>query len=383
MAVMSATDQDIDAEVIQPDSEHRTSRWDGATVIVSTTVFLSIATAIQCHLFIAQHGERGRWVPSILYGGLLWVWWGAFSLVLWRIGRRLPTLWRMSWLNIVLQIGVGTILAFGHLLLLQTSIQMMIVRWPYLRAAGYGSVAALGIERISIEVLLYLIVWMACAAASSQIARETEARQAAELREQLSKAHLRALQMQLEPHFLLNTLNSITGLVEDKNHEDAAEMLHHLNSILRSTLIRQAPEKVILAKELAAVEHYLAIEQIRFADRLRIELDIDPKALDGMVPCFLLQPIIENAVRYGIAPLKSGGVISTIVEREGETVHLTVRDNGPGSLSKEPAGFGIGLRNTQERLHHIYENAYKFSSGNIQSGGYEVSITIPYQRASV
>lgn len=379
---MSEPKQAIECETTRRRDEHQERRWSSAGIIMSTTAGLIVVTAIQCHLFIAQHGEQGRWLPSILYGALLWIWWGCFGLLLWHIGRRWPTFWRISWLNVLLEIGVGAVVALGHLLLLQVSIGLMIARWPYLAVAGYRSLAVLGPERISIEVLLYVIVWMACAAAYAQIARETERRESAELREQLSKAHLRALQMQLEPHFLLNTLNSITALVEDKNHEDAAEMLHHLNAILKSTLIRQAPEKVSLANELAVTEHYLAIEQIRFADRLRIELDVDPSALDGMVPCFLLQPIMENAVHHGIASLKAGGIISTTVERKGHEIHLTVRDNGPGTESKTHTGHGIGLRNTEDRLRHLYK-AYNFSSGDLESGGFEVSITIPYEKATV
>jgi LytS/YehU family sensor histidine kinase len=222
---------------------------------------------------------------------------------------------------------------------------------------------------------------MACAAIYSQVARQKEAVQSAELKEQLSKAHLHALQMQLEPHFLLNTLNAITALVEDGSQHEAAEMLSHLNAILKSTLVRQAPEKVSLAKELAVIEHYLAIEQIRFADRLHVEMSIDPRALDSMIPCFLLQPIIENAVRHGVAPLKIKGIIYASVERQGNMLHLSVRDNGPGSQNKSNPGHGIGLRNTEERLTHFYPKNHEFRSGDAESGGFEVSIIIPYEGA--
>src|SRR6202035_4347447 len=107
-----------------------------------------------------------------------------------------------------------------------------------------------------------------------------------ELQRQLSTAHLRALQMQLEPHFLFNTLNAITTLVELGRQKAAAEMLNHLNAILKSTLSRRTPEKVPLSQELELVGNYLAIEQVRFADRLRVQFDVDPCAIDGLVPCF-------------------------------------------------------------------------------------------------
>jgi LytS/YehU family sensor histidine kinase len=120
------------------------------------------------------------------------------------------------------------------------------------------------------------------------------------LQKQLSAAHLQALQMQLEPHFLFNTLNAITMLVELGRQKEASEMLRHLNSILKSTLASRTPEKVPLSQELELVGNYRAIEQVRFADRLRIEINVDPTAVDGLVPCFLLQPIVENAIRHGI-----------------------------------------------------------------------------------
>jgi signal transduction histidine kinase len=367
--------------VRHPDGQNKITLWTDARHIAIITIVLVVVTAVQCHLFIDQHGEPGRWVPSILYGALLWVWWGVFALLLWNVGHRWPTVWRISWVNVVFQIALGTVLAEWHLLLLHTAIHLLVLRSHYLAAVGYESLAAPGIERLSLEVLLYVAAWMACAAIYSQIERQKEAVQSAELKEQLSKAHFHALQMQLEPHFLLNTLNAITALVEDGSQQEAAEMLSHLNAILRSTLVRQAPEKVSLAKELVMVEHYLAIEQIRFADRLRVEMSVDPKALDSMIPCFLLQPIIENAVRHGIAPLKADGVIYASVERKGDILHFSVRDNGPGSQSKSNPGHGIGLRTTEDRLALFYPKNYELRSGDAESGGFEVLITIPYERA--
>src|SRR3984885_10090847 len=151
-----------------------------------------------------------------------------------------------------------------------------------------------------------------------------------ELQRQLSAAHLHALQMQLEPHFLFNTLNALTTLVELGRQKEAAEMLGHLNAILKSTLVRTTPEKVPLSQELEMVENYLAIEQVRFADRLRIEIKFDPGALDGLVPCFLFQPIVENAIRHGIANCESEGLVEASARRDGSMLLLQVRDSGGG-----------------------------------------------------
>jgi LytS/YehU family sensor histidine kinase len=216
-----------------------------------------------------------------------------------------------------------------------------------------------------------------------QLRAQVDAMEALSLQRQLSTAHLRALQMQLEPHFLFNTLNAITTLVELGRQKEAAEMLQHLNSILKSTLTRDTPQKVPLSQELELVENYLAIEQVRFADRLRVEIKVDPRAVDGLVPCFLLQPIVENAIRHGIANCESEGMVEASATRNGDLLHVLVRDTGPGRISAQPNGHGIGLKNTRERLAHFYPAGYQMEAQPLHSGGFEVSITIPYESVAV
>jgi LytS/YehU family sensor histidine kinase len=213
-----------------------------------------------------------------------------------------------------------------------------------------------------------------------QIRAQRDAMKSLELQKQLSAAHLRALQMQLEPHFLFNTLYAITTLVELGRQKEAAAMLGHLNAILKSTLKRTTPEKVPLSQELEMIENYLAIEQVRFADRLQIEVKVEPGALDGLVPCFLLQPIVENAVRHGIAHCENDGWIEASARRDGHSLHLRVRDTGPGMSKPQQNGHGIGLKNTRERLTHFYQDAFAMRAQSLETGGFEVAITIPYER---
>lgn len=130
------------------------------------------------------------------------------------------------------------------------------------------------------------------------------------------------------------------------------------------------------------IESYLAIEQVRFADRLRVEINLDPNTLDGLVPCFLLQPIVENAIRHGIARCEDSGWIKTSAQRVGTRMRLQVRDNGPGTNGKSACGFGLGLSNTKERLAHFYQDDYEFHAFEPDSGGFQVSITIPYEKAA-
>jgi LytS/YehU family sensor histidine kinase len=200
------------------------------------------------------------------------------------------------------------------------------------------------------------------------------------LQRQLAAAHLKALQMQLEPHFLFNTLNAITTLVEMGRQTQAAEMLGHLNAILKRTLERNAPEKVPLSQELEIVENYLAIEQVRFADRLRVEIKVDPGALHSLVPCFLLQPIVENAIRHGIAHCEDAGVVEASARREGNRLRIEVRDSGAGARRQRTLGNGIGLTNTRERLAYFYPDAFAMEAGPMKAGGFEVAIDLPYER---
>ncbi|HEY0262880.1 MAG TPA: histidine kinase, partial [Granulicella sp.] len=196
---------------------------------------------------------------------------------------------------------------------------------------------------------------------------------------QLAAAQLHALQMQLEPHFLFNTLNAITTLVDLRRCDEASQMLAHLNVILKTTLADTAPQKVVLSRELEIVDNYLAIEQVRFADRLRVDMKIDQGALSGLVPSFLLQPIIENAIRHGISQCEEKGIIETSIRREGATLRMRVSDSG-GSPRASTSGTGIGLRNTRERLAHFYNDRFEMKALPMEGGGFEVAIAIPFEQ---
>lgn len=343
---------------------------------------LAIATAIECHQYATSARPGVSWAPSLIYGAVLWFWWAGVAWGLWKISLRWPAIWSVSLENAVVQLLIAAIVAGVHVEVMRITVHLMVRHWPYLGELGYDQEVTFGTQRLSLEGLLYVILWATGAAVRLQIARQQQALQLAELKQQLSSAHLRALQMQLKPHFLFNTLNAITALVELGRQEEAVRTLSHLNAILRSTLTQQAPEKVPVAQELAVIRNYLAIEQTRFSDRLRIEMQIDSDALDGLMPCFLLQPIIENAIRHGISQLEGAGTVCTAIERTDGRLHISVRDNGPGLRGKSGAkGHGVGLRSTEDRLEHFYPGGYEFSSGELESGGFEVSIRIPYERA--
>jgi two-component system, LytTR family, sensor kinase len=208
-------------------------------------------------------------------------------------------------------------------------------------------------------------------------ARERET-QAARLAAQLSEARLGALRMQLNPHFLFNSLNAITVLVRDNNTADASRMLELLSDVLRQVLYSDEGHETSLSHELEFLERYLAIEQVRFLDRLRPHVEIDPSIARAAVPRFLLQPLVENALRHGIASRAGAGLVEIRGRREGDELVLTVRDDGPGLDAAAGAPVGVGLSNTRDRLEALYGNRATLEVDNAQGGGVIATVRLPY-----
>jgi hypothetical protein len=346
-------------------------RLNGYITSFSLTALLALATASECHSIM--------YLPSLIYGAVLWIWWGCIASIFWKLGQRIPFVSSFSRKAILVHLLIGSALGIVHLLLLG-SLGFTDPAWRTHATALSIWTGLFDINRFGIEILIYGFVFGITGIVQFQIRAQRDAMKSLELQKQLSAAHLRALQMQLEPHFLFNTLNAITTLVELGRQKEAAAMLGHLNAILKSTLKRTTPEKVPLSQELEMIENYLAIEQVRFADRLQIEVKVEPGALDGLVPCFLLQPIVENAVRHGIAHCENDGWIEASARRDGHSLHLRVRDTGPGMSKPQQNGHGIGLKNTRERLTHFYQDAFAMRAQSLETGGFEVAITIPYER---
>jgi signal transduction histidine kinase len=337
---------------------------------------LALATTVECSFSLAS------WFRALIYGAVLWLWWAGVAEVLWRAGKRWPAVLKVSAINAGVQLVAAALVAVLHLATLQVTAHWIAHVGSDAQREVYGQLSFFNLGRIGVEFLTYGLVWFACAALHTQLAAQRDAMRSLQLERQLSSAHLRALQMQLEPHFLFNALNAVAALMDLDRKQEALDTLEHLNTILKTGLKRNTPSKIPLAQELEIVESYLAIERVRFADRLRVDMNLDPNALDGLVPCFLLQPIIENAIRHGIAQCENDGCIQTSAKRVGTHMQLEVRDNGLGLNGRSQPGFGIGLSNTRERLVHFYQDDFEFRASQPTSGGFEVLITIPYERKS-
>jgi two-component system, LytTR family, sensor kinase len=214
--------------------------------------------------------------------------------------------------------------------------------------------------------------------------RERLVRAESEVRE----ARLTALRYQLNPHFLFNSLNAASTLVLQGRATAATRMLAQIGELLRTTLDNDASAQVPLSQELAFVEQYLAIEQTRLGDRLRVSTAISRDTLDAVVPSMLLQPLVENAVRHGVAPLIEGGTIAIASSNRDGRLLMTIKNSGPRTSGLPPGDApqnggtskGIGLANTAERLKTLYGDDQRFSCCSPEEGGYEVAVEIPFRK---
>src|SRR5262245_15025457 len=210
---------------------------------------------------------------------------------------------------------------------------------------------------------------------------------ATQLETQLAQAQLQAIKMQLHPHFLFNTLHAISALMDD-DVKGARRMIARLSELLRLTLENVGQQEVSLRQELDALERYLEIEQIRFQDRLTVRLAVAPETLDAKVPNLVLQPIVENAIRHGIAPRSSAGRVEIRAERRDGMIELQVIDDGPGLRPCDEAGAeelkeGIGLANTRARLRRLYGDEHRIEIKDADEGGLIVKLSIPFRQAEV
>jgi LytS/YehU family sensor histidine kinase len=196
------------------------------------------------------------------------------------------------------------------------------------------------------------------------------------------QAHVKMLRYQLNPHFLFNTLNAISTLILMKNNETAEKMVSRLSDFLRYSLDNDPIKRVPLAQEIQALRLYLDIEKVRFDDRLTVEWEIEPRCERALVPSMLLQPLIENAIKYAISKMSYGGTISISARVFASDLLIDVADNGPGAEIKNgklTREHGVGLPNIRERLQSLYARDFSFVIANNQPSGLRVSIRIPYE----
>ena len=233
---------------------------------------------------------------------------------------------------------------------------------------------------VHLSILIYMgVVGIASAYRYYQKYREREL-VTSQLEARLAQSRLQVLKMQLHPHFLFNTLNAISELIH-RDPESADRMLMDLSDLLRLSFESLEVQEISLKQELEFLEKYLEIEQMRFHDRLTVDIQIAPETLDACVPNMILQPLVENAIKHGIAPRSSGGRIDINATRSNGHLEISVVDDGLGvpfgDLQNLPEG--VGLSNTRRRLHHLYGDKHRFELAAIDKGGLAVTLEIPFK----
>ena len=306
--------------------------------------------------------------PAVIYGA------NKFPLERGKLTRNLP-----------IHLLASAIAAFLHLSI-YILIQQNFFSNPQIRVSFWQAFQRLSVVEFHVDLLTYWIlvgIWHLREINRRFVEREREAARLAlhssQLETRLVEARLDALKMQLQPHFLFNTLNSISVLMRD-DAATANKMLVKLSELLRAALKSESSQEICLRDELEFLRGYLEIEQMRFQDRLTVDFEVDNETLDAQIPNLILQPLVENAIRHGIAPLATAGKILIESRRENGFVELIVSDNGNGLNSVSNNSGGIGLKNTRERLEKLYGERQKFETISGTEGGFVVRIKIPYQQ---
>ncbi|MGH9856226.1 MAG: sensor histidine kinase, partial [Acidobacteriota bacterium] len=345
-------------------------------VIICVFTALALFFTIQRMIVYSSRGESINWPQHLLdYSG--WYIWALITPVVLKISSKYPLQRREWW-----KCGAIHFVAFVASWVVAT-LAMDAVRWGS-NLGSYNYFASLPVSFARSPITLDVLCYSAIVAVESALRyrRRYEAGTVRTLRlaAQLSRAKLDALKMQLHPHFLFNSLNSLSELMQED--PGAAEvMIRNLEMFLRLTVHQNHLQEIPFGKEMEFLQCYLAIENVRYQDRLNVTMDIEPQAMDVPVPNLLLQPIVENAIRHGIAPRSTPGHIDIQAKRDNGVLALQVRDNGPG-MSKsmmKSASFrsGLGLSNTRERLTQLYGNRHRFELVNAPEGGLIVSVEIP------
>lgn len=238
------------------------------------------------------------------------------------------------------------------------------------------------LANLHLSMLIYMgVVGIASAYRYYQKYREREL-QASQLEARLAQSRLQVLKMQLHPHFLFNTLNAISELIY-KDPESADRMLTDLSDLLRLSFENLEVQEIPLKQELEFLEKYLEIEQMRFHDRLSVNMKIAPETLDASVPNMILQPLVENAIKHGIAPRSSGGRVDINAARSNGHLEIEVTDDGLGVPFGDVENLpeGVGLSNTRRRLRHLYGDKHEFELKTLQKGGVTVNLVIPFRES--
>ena len=352
--------------------------WLETAIIFAAWAIFGLLRANQSYIQSAMGGGRQMpWVVALRPAFLDATLWAFTTLAIFWLARRVPLQRGRVLRGIAVHVTAAVVIALARS-------GVMVVLGRYVRWVRVGPFVVDFLATSTQQFLVYALL-LGIAHLVIYYRRYREREQAAEqLARGLAEARLQALKMQLQPHFLFNTLNAISALIPAEA-KPARRMLAHLGDLLRTTLEYEETQEVTLREELAFLQPYLEIEQARLEDRLTVVMNIAPETLDARVPHLLLQPLVENAVRHGIAARIEPGRVEISASRgpDDRFLQLEIKNDGRGvdRHTEVQTGRGVGLTNLRSRLEQLYGGEHRFNLENHAGGSVLVQITLPFRRA--
>jgi two-component system LytT family sensor kinase len=349
--------------------------------IASIWLGLALFDATQTVFVMRSEGMHHAWGRLFITLLVAWLPWACATPLVLRLGREHPL---SQWTHIsIWAIHIGACLTIGLVYAAWRGLLVALLN-PWANPTPSPFKAA-WLNEFENGLLAYFILYGTVLAVGSMLdSRQRLAQQqteAARLSEQLSKAQLSVLRHQIEPHFLFNSLNAIAGLVRENRNDDAVSMIAGLSDFLRRILKDSHRQEVPLAEEMDFLQGYLDVQKVRFADRLHLSVDVPQELLVAQVPNLILQPMVENAVKHGIAKRAQGGTIRIRASRLNAMLTLSIFNDGPSLTADwETTGSGIGISNVRTRLRSLYGDSFDLRLQN-QDNGVEVSVSVPFREA--
>ena len=341
-----------------------------AGLVAACATLFGIGETLQYYLRSRLWGFPFAWAGSLSENVLTSFVLAALTPIAFFMSRRFRFGRRVMWRRLLVHAAGGLVFALGAVCAIAA---LAVARKPDLQFEI--TVGKLG----TFYLLFYFAIYWAIVGAihAAHYYGETQARE-----ERLVRERLEVLRSKLNPHFLFNTLNAISTMALQRDHERVTQSLGLLGDMLRATLDDSLPQEIPLARELDLTDKYLALQRIRFGDRLRVERKIDPHSLDALVPSMLLQPLIENAIVHGVGAKPGDGWVKIECRPVDGQLVLTVSDSGNGFALAPGNGNGIGLANTRERLATLYGGAQRLALESLPGAGAQVTIEIPLRRGA-
>lgn len=333
--------------------------WCGWTV-------LALFFAVSASLTYLSTGRAANWLLSLERTLTEWWLWAAFTPLVVYLARRYPLDRPWPWRRVAIHIVVGTLIAFA-----KTTAERAVFAW----LTGFWTYWLIS------TLALQFFVYSAIVAAAHGLEYYRRSREREQLETRLAETRLQLLNVQLQPHFLFNTLNTIAEMV----HEDADKadsMITSLSDLLRRALELGTTQEISLDRELDLLSRYLSIQKTRFGERLQVTSRVTDEAREASVPVLLLQPLVENAIQHGLAARADAGRIEIEARRDGGRLAISVTDDGAGVKDEPVAGRQrLGLANTRERLHALYGEHQRLDLINAPDGGAKISVELPWRLA--